>query len=137
MTKSITLKYNIIIEEEKYLYKVYFYEDKNGDSSIINYLSSLRKREDKDSRIKSQKIQDYIKALREYGLQLREPYIKHLDGEIWELRPLKDRILFVASHKDSFVLLHYFTKKTQKTPRREIEKAKKELEDIIERGLFL
>ncbi len=36
---------------------------------------------------------DYIKALKEYGLQLKEPYIKHLDGEIWELRPLRDRIL--------------------------------------------
>ena len=34
-----------------------------------------------------------------------------------------------------YVLLHQFVKKTQKTPAREIEKAKRELADIIERGL--
>lgn len=60
--------------------------------------------------------------------------MKHLDGEIWELRPMNGRILFAAWHKCSYVLLHYFTKKTQKTPRREIEKAKRELADLIERG---
>ena len=35
----------------------------------------------------------------------------------------------------SFVLLHHFVKKTPKTPRREIDKAKRELKDIKERGL--
>ena len=35
----------------------------------------------------------------------------------------------------SFVLLHHFAKKTQKTPRREIEKAKRELKDLKERRL--
>ena len=64
-----------------------------------------------------------------------QPYIKHLDAEIWELRPLRDRILFVAWLDGSFVLLHHFVKKTQKTPRREIEKAKRELQDLKERGL--
>ena len=48
---------------------------------------------------------------------------------------LKDRILFVAWFDGSFVLLHHFVKKTQKTPRREIEKAKRELKDLKERGI--
>ena len=87
------------------------------------------------SRIKLNKIRDYVKALSKYGLQLGEPYIKHLDGDIWELRPLRDRILFVAWQEDGFVLLHQFMKQTQKTPRREIEKAKRELADLIERGV--
>ncbi len=42
---------------------------------------------------------------------------------------------FVAWHDGSFVLLHQFMKKTQKTPAREIEKAKRELADLIERGI--
>ncbi|MCR5197101.1 MAG: type II toxin-antitoxin system RelE/ParE family toxin [Pseudobutyrivibrio sp.] len=33
-----------------------------------------------------------------------------------------------------FVLLHQFVKKTQKTPRREIEQAKRELRDFLERS---
>ena len=35
----------------------------------------------------------------------------------------------------SFILLHHFVKKTQKTPRIEIEKAKRELKDLKERGV--
>ena len=62
-----------------------------------------------------------------------EPYIKHLDGEIWELRPIRDRILFAAWHQGGFVLLHHFMKKTQKTPAREIAQAKQNLADLIER----
>lgn len=32
------------------------------------------------------------------------------------------------------MLLHHFMKQTQKTPAREIEKAKRELKDLLERG---
>jgi phage-related protein len=41
----------------------------------------------------------------------------------------------VAWVNGSYVLLHQFMKKTQKTPAREIEKAKRELADIVERGI--
>jgi phage-related protein len=116
------------------LHQIHFYRAKDGSQPVADYIIALRKKNDKDSRIKLNKIQDYINALHEYGLQLREPYIKHLEGELWELRPLRDRILFVAWHNNSFVLLHQFMKKTQKTPAREIEKAKRELADLIERG---
>lgn len=62
--------------------------------------------------------------------------MKHLEGKLWELRPLRDRILFVGWVGGDYVLLHVFMKKTQKTPVREIEKARRELEDLIERGGF-
>jgi Phage-related protein len=117
------------------LYKIYFYKDRSGKEPIIDYMKELAGKKDKDSRIKLNKIQDYIEALSVYGTSIGEPYIKHLDGEIWELRPLRDRILFVAWDKGSFVMLHQFMKKTQKTPTREIEKAKRELADLKERGL--
>jgi phage-related protein len=60
--------------------------------------------------------------------------VKHLDGEIWELRPLQDRILFAKWIHGGFVLLHHFVKKTRKTPTREIEQAKKNLQDFIQRS---
>lgn len=115
------------------MHPIYFYKDKNGNEPVKEYLKELAKKKDKDSRVKSDKINDYIEALKQYGKQLGEPYIKHLDGDIWELRPLRDRILFVAWHEGGFVLLHQFMKKTQKTPAREIEQAKRELADLIER----
>ena len=68
------------------------------------------------------------------GYRLREPYIKHLDGEIWELRPIRNRILFVAYTENEFILLHHFIKKTQKTPQAEINQAKRNMKDFIERS---
>ena len=112
------------------MHKVLFYQDKNGDMPVKEYLEGLRARTDKDSRIKLNKIRDYVKALSEYGTFIGEPYVKHLEGDIWELRPLRDRILFVAWIDNSFILLHHFLKKTQKTPAREIERAKRELADL-------
>ncbi|MBQ8548629.1 MAG: type II toxin-antitoxin system RelE/ParE family toxin [Lachnospiraceae bacterium] len=56
----------------------------------------------------------------------------HPDGDIWELRPLRDRILFAGVVDGKYVLLHQFMKKTQKTPAREIKKAKDEWKDFKE-----
>ena len=75
-----------------------------------------------------------MKILREHGTRTGEPFVKHLEGEIWELRPLRDRILFVGWDGNRFVLLLYFMKKTQKTPKREIEQAKRNMRDFIERS---
>lgn len=117
------------------MHNIYFYKDKAGNEPVAEYLQELAQKKDKDSRIKLNKIRDYVKILSEYGTQAGEPYIKHLDGDIWELRPLRDRILFVGWVNGGYVLLHHFMKKTQKTPAREIEKAKRELKDLIERGV--
>ncbi|MBD5451669.1 MAG: hypothetical protein HDR25_03405 [Lachnospiraceae bacterium] len=44
--------------------------------------------------------------------------------------PVKEYIAGLASRNgNGFVLLHVFRKQTQKTPRREIERAKKNLND--------
>ena len=117
------------------MHKIIFYHDKNGYKPVVAYLEELSGRKDKDSRIKYNKIMDYIDILSEKGTNAGEPYIKHLDGEIWELRPLRDRVLFAAWIDDKFIILHHFMKKTQKTPQREIDKAKRELEDFRRREL--
>lgn len=117
------------------MYKIRFYKDKNGKEPVKEYFEQLAARKDKDSRIKFNKIRDYVKVLSEYGTRAGEPYVKHLEGDIWELRPLRDRILFAAWNGREFVLLHQFMKQTQKTPPREIERAKKNLADYRERGI--
>lgn len=98
----------------------------------------LYARKDKDSRSKYNKIMEYIDVLSEHGITAGEPYIKHIkhiDGDIWELRPLRNRILFAAWVDGAFILLHHFMKNTKKTPKREIEKAKRELDDFRKRDL--
>lgn len=116
------------------MYQIRFYKDKNGKSSVEEYILELASRKDKESRIKFNKIRDYIKVLSEYGTRIGAPYVKHLDDEIWELRPIRDRILFAAWDGEKFVLLHHFMKQTQKTPQREIVQAKKNLKDLLERS---
>jgi phage-related protein len=114
------------------LYRIRFYEDRNGKKPVAEYLKALAAKNDKDSRIKLNKIRDYIKLLCEFGLQLGEPYVKHIEGEIYELRPIKDRILFAEFTGEEFILLSHFVKKTQKTPPREIEKAQRRLKESRE-----
>ncbi|MCL1906118.1 MAG: type II toxin-antitoxin system RelE/ParE family toxin, partial [Clostridiales bacterium] len=94
------------------MYDVFFYRDKKGKEPVLEYIKELASHTDKDSRIKLQKIRDYIKYLREEGKQAGEPYVKRLDDEIWELRPIRERILFAAWDGKSFILLHHFIKKT-------------------------
>ncbi|WP_369693275.1 hypothetical protein [Acetobacterium wieringae] len=74
------------------MYKIEFYCDKNGKEPVLQYLEELASKNDKDSRIKLNKIRDYMKILKEHGTRAGEPYDKHIEGEIWELRPLRDRI---------------------------------------------
>ena len=116
------------------MHKIYFDQESNGNKPVLDYLRELAGKKDKDSRIKFNKMNDYIQMLSQYGIQAGEPYIKHLDGEIWELRPQRNRVLFVAWLDDGFVLLHHFLKKSQKTPKREIDKAKREWQDLIDGG---
>lgn len=116
------------------MYQIEFYRDQNGDEPVLEYLEELASKTDKDSRIKLNKIRDYMKILSEHGTRAGEPYVKHIEGELWELRPLRDRILFAGWDGNRFILLHYFMKKTQKTPKREIEQAKRNMRDFIDRS---
>jgi phage-related protein len=115
------------------MYEITYYKDRVGNEPVVDYMKELARRRDKDSRIKLGKISDYIKVLQSEGKGAGQPYIKHLEGDIWELRPIRDRIMFAAWDEDKgFILLHPFLKQTQKTPQREIDKAKRELEDARE-----
>jgi phage-related protein len=116
------------------MYQIIFYKDASGKQPVLEYIQKLDSRTDKDSRIKANKIYDYLDTLSKRGKQAGEPYIKHLDGEIWELRPLRDRLLFGAWDGNTFIILHQFMKDTRKAPKREIEQAKRNLADQRERG---
>jgi phage-related protein len=116
------------------VYKIFYFKDRRGKSAIGDYINELGAKNDKDSRIKLNKLLEYIEYLSREGKHAREPYVKHIEGEIWELRPIRDRILYAAWDGKSFILLHQFVKQTQKTPSREIDQAKRNLSDYRERN---
>ncbi|MBR3624272.1 MAG: type II toxin-antitoxin system RelE/ParE family toxin [Selenomonadaceae bacterium] len=117
------------------MYKLQFYEDDQGNKPARDYIRELYSKKDKKNRVQANKVRHYIRYLKQLGTYIGEPVVKHIEGDIWELRPAKDRIFFVAYHEGVYVLLHAFTKKTQKTPKSELERARAEYKDLLERGL--
>ncbi len=65
---------------------------------------------------------------------MSEPHVKHLEGKVWEIRMTgKDgiaRALYVTATGRRVVVVHVFLKKTQKTPRREIDIALRRAEEV-------
>lgn len=114
------------------MFEVIFYEDERGYSELYEELQKLRQRafKTKDARIQFKQITLCIELLKLNGTHLPENIAKHIQGELYELRPVANRILFFHFHELTFVLLHMFAKKSKKTPRREIEKAKREIKDL-------
>lgn len=76
-----------------------------------------------------------VRLIRAQGLErVREPYVKHIEGPLWEMR-LRGRAgiaraLYVAVIGRRLVVVRGFEKKTQKTPRREIELALKRAKEM-------
>jgi phage-related protein len=129
-------EYVIIMESDQTMYTVEFYRDRSGKSEIVELLDRLSAKAEtsKTDRINKEKILSYIGALAKYGTRVGDPIVKHIEDDIWELRPLRNRIFFFYFGDNTFVLLHHYIKKTQKTPVREIVQAKVNLEDYIERN---
>lgn len=82
-----------------------------------------------------------IELLARHGSDLREPYVKPVKGKnnkgLYELR-IKfandiARLFYFTYSNGVFVLLHGFIKKTMKTPRAEIDCARRYMEDYRRR----
>ena len=78
-----------------------------------------------------------IELLAECGTALKEPHVKHIEEDIWELR-IKfssdiSRIFYFTWRAETIVLLHGFLKKTQRTPKSELETAKRRMNDYKRR----
>ena len=76
-----------------------------------------------------------VKLVQAFGLErVHEPYIKHIEGPIWEMRLRgRDRIaraLYLTASRRRVVILRVFVKKTQKAPRREIELARRRAQEV-------
>lgn len=112
------------------LYKAEFYRKKDGSEPAKEFIISAN--------LKMQaKIARTITALQENGPELREPYSKYLNDGIFELRAKVGsditRVLYFFYVGKKIILTNGFTKKTDRTPVTEIEKAKKYRADYLSR----
>jgi phage-related protein len=81
------------------------------------------------------KLEHIVRLITEFGLdRVREPHVKHLEGRLWEMRLIgRDgiaRALYVTAVGKRVVIVRAFRKKSQKTPRREIELALRRAEEV-------
>ena len=77
-----------------------------------------------------------VRLIEEHGLErVRAPYVKHLEGALWEMRMKgKDgiaRAVYVTASGRRIIVVHVFAKKTQQTPRREIEAALRRAKEVL------
>lgn len=111
-------------------FKVLMYEKENGEVPARDFIKSL------DAKMQA-KVLGIISVLQEYGNELREPYSKHLDDGIFEIRAKVGnditRVLYFFYYDGKIILTNGFVKKTQKTPKAEITKAKQYRKEYWER----
>ncbi len=111
-------------------WSIIFYTEPGGGDPIGDFLASLD--------LRTQARFDWsIEQLLARNTQAREPLVKHLAGRIWELRRESNtnifRLLYAFLPGRRILFLHGFQKKTQKTPRREIETAQARLAIFLAR----
>jgi phage-related protein len=112
-------------------WSVVFYTTGAGDSPVEEFLDGL------DQQTQA-RFAWSIEQLRVRNVRAREPLVRHLEGKVWELRRESRtniyRLLYCFAAGRRIVFVHGFQKKTQKTPRREIDTAITRLNDFVARG---
>ncbi|MGC9650941.1 type II toxin-antitoxin system RelE/ParE family toxin [Staphylococcus warneri] len=110
-------------------------QDSSGKSEFINFIYSLP---DKD-RIKLLKTIEKIEN-NGFPTAIRMEWIKKLDNGIYEIRSKLgtniQRAIYFQKVNNEYIITHGFTKKTQKTPPREIEHAQRVIEKYKRGDLY-
>lgn len=99
---------------------VFFYQEESGNEPVREWLQDLSS---DDRKIIGRNIREV-----QIDWPVGSPLVKPLGKGLWEIRSTLhtriSRVLFVF-HNGTIVLLHGFIKKTQTTPKQEIEVARK------------
>ena len=113
------------------MFEIIFYRAENGNVPIEDFLNSLEPK----MRVKAV---NSLRLLEEFGNQLREPHSKAIGDGLFELRIRFSsditRIFYFFYIGNRIVLTNGFVKKSQKTPRSELELARKYMDDFLRRN---
>lgn len=111
-------------------FEVVFYDKPDGSEPAREFLLSV------DDKMRARLIKT-IELLAHNGTALRMPYSEYLDNGIFEIRAKVgsniSRVLYFFVTGRRIVLTNGFVKKTQKTPKNEIEIARKYRDEFLSR----
>jgi len=109
--------------------KVDFYFNQSGRSPVQDFISGLSKPD-------KARFKEVYDGVLEHGLECQRVEFRQLEGKLWEIKFTgaggKYRIAYVLLKKDWMVWLHAFKKKTQQTPKNDLELAKKRMKEVLE-----
>lgn len=110
-------------------WKVEFYQSPSGNPVVYDWFVQL------DAPVKARFAQIFD-LLTDKGISVGMPYVRPIvNTKLYEIRVEQDkniyRILYFAYTGRRFILLHGFPKKTQKTPKQEIELAEKRRKEFL------
>jgi phage-related protein len=109
---------------------IQYYRSANGRCPVEEFINSLE--------AKAQaRIARTLELLEEFGIELRMPYARHLEEQLWELRVRlgqnRYRIIYFLASGRTFILLHGFSKKTDAVTRADLEIAKNRRKEYLSR----
>ena len=111
-------------------FEIVFYKTENGKNPVEDFLNEL------NDKMRAKMLLS-IRIVREKGYQARMPYSEELEDGIFELRAKVgsdlSRVLYFFVIGRKIILTNGFIKKSQKTPKSEIERAKKYRADYFRR----
>ena len=111
-------------------WSVIYYQKSNGEVPVLDFLLSL------NTKLRAKAFSE-LELLQKHGPSLREPYVKAIKGDLYKglyelrIRFSSDisRIFYFSAMNQTYVLLHGFIKKSEETPKRELERAKRYMMD--------
>ncbi len=107
-----------------------FYLEDDDTSPVEEFLDGL------DLKTRA-RFRGSMEQLRVRNVQAREPLVRHLEDDLWELREESrtniHRVIYFFFTGRRIVFLHGFQKKTEKTPRQEIEAARRRYQRFLAR----
>lgn len=113
------------------MFEIEFYRLPNGEQPVRTFLDSL------DRKMRAKSLYG-LSILEEYGNRLREPYSKPMGDGLFELRVkfASDitRIFYFFVMDNKIILTNGFVKKTTKTPKAQLELARRYKADYERRA---
>lgn len=108
--------------------RVFFYETGAGNSPIKKYIDRLPEND-------QARFLEVVDEIEKNGFSAARVTFKPLEGKLWEIKFRSEqsgyRVFYVMLANDLMAWLHAFSKKTQKTPKHELDLARKRMKEIL------
>ena len=107
------------------MWQLFFYEDHRGKSPVLDFMNALSARD-------RAKVNNVLRLLEEFGMDLGMPHARRIKGRLWELRPGDNRLFYFLQVERKFIILHGYRKRSMKAPENEIATAQRRMQEFLE-----